>query len=115
MYALLVQIAILVAVTHGLRALAHLAGPRRCGLLLGLPSSTTLMLLFCGYEHGIGGAMVAAESSLLGLVAAAMLPLAYARATHVGSRPLLAPASAIAGYLAIASVSRILADAGAGA
>jgi len=40
-----------------------------------------------------GGAMVAAESSLLGLVAAATMPLAYARATRVGSRPLLAPAS----------------------
>ena len=98
-----------------LRALGHLAGPRRCGLLLGVPSSTTLMLLYCGYEHGVGGAMVAAESSLLGLVAAAMLPLAYARATRVGSRPLLAPASAIAGYLAIASVSRIFPDPGPGA
>jgi hypothetical protein len=48
-------------------------------------------------------------------VAASTLPLAYARATRVGSRPLLAPASAIAGYVAIASVSRILPDAGAGA
>jgi hypothetical protein len=112
MYGLFVQIAILVAVTHGLRALGQLAGPRRCGLLLGLPSSTTVMLLYCGYDHGVGGAMVAAESSLLGLVAAATMPLAYARATRVGSRPLLAPASAIAGYVAIASVSRILADAG---
>src|SRR3954454_23113566 len=90
MYALFVQMAILVAVTHGLRALGRLAGPRRCGMLLGLPSSTTLTLLYCGYEHGNGGAMVAAESSLLGLIAAATLPLAYARATRGASRPLLA-------------------------
>jgi hypothetical protein len=115
MYGLFLQIAILVAVTQGLRALGRLAGPRRCGLLLGLPSSTTLMLLYCGCEHGTGGAMVAAESSLLGLVAAAMLPLAYARATRVGSRPLLAPAAAVAAYVALASVSRILPDSGAGA
>jgi hypothetical protein len=114
MYSLFVQIAILVAMTHGLRALGHLAGPRRCGLLLGLPSSTTLMLLYCGYEHGIGGMMVAAESSLLGLVAAALLPLAYARATRAGSWPLRAPAAAIAGYVATASVLRILRDAGPG-
>jgi hypothetical protein len=78
MYGLFVQIGILVAMTHALRALGHVAGPRRCGLILGLPSSTALMLLYCGHEYGVGEAMAAAESSLLGLVAAATLPLAYA-------------------------------------
>jgi hypothetical protein len=114
MYGIFVQIAILVAMTHGLRALGHLAGPRRCGLILGLPSTTALMLLFCGREHGVGEAMAAAESSLLGLVAAATLPLAYAQAIGVVSRLIWAPTSAIAGYVAIASISRFLPDTGPG-
>ena len=115
MYGLLVQIAILVAMTHALRALGHVAGARRCGLILGLPSSTALMLLYCGHEYGVGEAMAAAESSLLGLVAAATLPLAYARAIRVAPRPLLAPAAAIAEYVAVAAVFHFLPDAGAAA
>jgi hypothetical protein len=115
MYGLLVQIAILVAMTHGLRALGHVAGPRRCGLMLGLPSSTALMLLYCGHEYGVGEAIAAAESSLLGLVAAASLPLAYARAIQVVPRPLLAPVAAIVAYVAVAAVFRSLPDAGAAA
>jgi hypothetical protein len=108
MYGLFVQIALLIAMTHGLRALGHVAGPRRCGLMLGLPSSTALMLLYCGHEYGISEAMAAAEASLLGLVAAATLPLAYARAIHVAPRPLLAPAAAIAAYIAVAAMFRFL-------
>src|SRR5947209_6051427 len=113
MYGIFVQLVILVAITQGLRALGHLAGPRCCGLVLGLPSTTALMLLFCGHEHGVGEAMTAAESSLLGLVAAAMLPLAYARAIRAGARPIWALTSAIAGYVAVAIVFRALPDVGA--
>jgi hypothetical protein len=115
MYGLFVQIAIMVAMTHGLRALGHVAGPRRCGLMLGLPSSTTLMLLYCGHEYGLGEAMAAAEASLLGLVAAAALPLAYAWAIRVAPRPLLAPAAALAAYVAVAAVSRSLPGVGVAA
>jgi hypothetical protein len=115
MYGLFVQIAILVAMTHGLRALGHVAGPRRCGLILGLPSATALMLLYCGHEYGVGEAMAAAESSLLGLVAAAALPLAYGWTIRVAPRPLLAPASAIAAYVAIAAAVRVLPGGGAAA
>jgi hypothetical protein len=114
MYGLFVQIVILVAITHGLRALGRVAGPRRCGLILGLPSSTALMLLYCGQEYGVGEAMAMAESSLLGLVAAANLPLAYARAIRGAAQPLLAPASAIVEYVVVAAVFRALPSAGAG-
>jgi hypothetical protein len=118
MYGLFVQIVILVAMTHGLRALGHVVGPRRCGLVLGLPTATALMLLYCGREYGVGEAMAAAESSLLGLVAAAALPLAYIRAIRVAPRwllPVLAPASAIAGYVAVAAVVQIVPGAGVAA
>jgi hypothetical protein len=115
MYGLVVQIAILVAMTHGLRALGHVVGPRRCGLILGLPSSTALMLIYCGTEYGVGEAMATAESSLLGLIAAATVPLVYALAIRVAPRPLLAPALAIAGYVAVAAVFRFLPVAGAAA
>jgi hypothetical protein len=115
MYGLFVQIAILVAMTHGLRALGHVVGPRRCGLILGLPTSTALMLVYCGHEYGVGEAMAAAESSLLGLVAAASLPLAYGQAVRVAPQPLLAPAAAIAEYVAVAAVVRLLPGGGAAA
>jgi hypothetical protein len=71
------------------------------------------MLLYCGHEYGVGEAMAAAESSLLGLVAAAALPLAYGWAIRVGPRPLLAPAWAVAEYVAVAGVVRFLPGGGA--
>ena len=115
MHGLFEQIALLVAMTHGLRALARIAGPRRCGLILGLPGSTSLMLLYCGLEDGVGEAMAWAEASLLGLVAAAILPLAYARAIRLAPWPPLAPAAAVAAYVAVVAVFRFLPDAGAAA
>jgi hypothetical protein len=73
------------------------------------------MLLYCGHEDGVGEAMAAAEASLLGLVAAATVPLAYARAIRVAPRPPLAPAAAVAAYVAVAAVFRTLPDTGAAA
>ena len=37
----LVQITVMVGLTHGFRALERLVGPRRSGLLMGLPSTTS--------------------------------------------------------------------------
>ena len=73
---------VLIAVIHGLRAVGRRIGPRASGLILGLPSSTAIVLLLCGRARGCLVAAEMAESSLLGLVAAVSLPLAYAEAVR---------------------------------
>jgi hypothetical protein len=104
----IVQVAVLVVLTHTFRGLVSLAGPRRSGLLMGLPSTTAVVLVCSGLERGLVEATGAAEACLVGLVAAASVPLVYARA--VGARwPLpWAPIVAVAGYLALASSLRSL-------
>src|SRR5947208_3037594 len=103
MTGLLVKCLILIAIIHGLRSLGRRIGPRASGLILGLPSSTAILLVLCGREKGCAGATEMAEASLLGLVAAVALPLAYAQAVRLGWRLASALTSAVTGYLVIAS------------
>jgi hypothetical protein len=93
----------LIAVIHGLRRLARRLGPRTCGLLLGLPSSTAILLVLCGREQGPAGAIEMADASLLGLIAAVSLPIAYTLAVRRGWGLAAALAAAIAAYAGIAS------------
>jgi hypothetical protein len=102
MFGPLGQIVMLIGLTSGLRALGRLVGPRRSGLLMGLPSTTALVLLGCGLEHGLDEATVAAEACLAGLVAAAMLPVAFARALEAGWRLSRAVVAAVGSYLTVA-------------
>ena len=99
----LVQIVVLVAMAHGFRALGKRVGPSWGGLLLGLPSTTALVLVGCGVERGLDEATVTAEACLAGLVAAAVLPLIYARAAGAGFGMMAAAVAAVLGYLAVAS------------
>ena len=103
MYGLLVKCAALTVMIHGFRALGRLAGPRWSALALGLPSTTAVVLFICGCERGSAAAATMAESGLLGLVAAVALPLAYAQAVRLDWRLSLAMASAVGGYLLVAS------------
>ena len=100
---LLVKCVVMIGVIHGLRRLSHRIGPRASGLILGLPSSTAILLVLCGWEKGAEGAAEMAEASLLGLVGAVSLPLAYAQAVRLGWPLAGALASAVAGYLVVAS------------
>jgi hypothetical protein len=79
-------------------------GPRYSAFTLGLPSTTAVMLILCGCERGDLAATEMAEANLLGLVAAVVLPLAYAQAVRLRCR--LAPAlvGAALGYVAMAGV-----------
>jgi hypothetical protein len=95
------QIAMLVVWTCGLRALGRWAGPRWSGLLLGLPSTTALVLLGCALERGPEDAAGTAEACLAGLAASATLPLAYARAVSAGWPLFAAVVAAVAGYAAV--------------
>jgi hypothetical protein len=110
---LLVKCAVLIAVIHGLRALARRIGSRGSGLILGLPSSTALFLVLRSQEDGITGAIEMAEASLLGLAAAVAFPLVYAQAIRFGWRLPGAVAAAVAGYLAVASALGYLHPTGA--
>ena len=76
------------ALTTGVRMLSRLLGPRRGTLLLGLPCSSALALVLdcSGHERGVGFAAGMADSSLLGLVSAAALPIAHAQAFGLGCR-----------------------------
>ena len=78
-------------------------GPRASGLILGLPSSTGIILFLSGRERGSLGVSEMAEASLLGLVAAVSLPMAYAQAVRRGWRLPGAIGAAIAAYLIVAS------------
>jgi hypothetical protein len=107
-----VKILTIVVMTHGLRGLGKLAGPRWGGLILGLPCSTAIVLFFFGYERGTGYAVRAAESGILGLVAAVTLSLAYSLAIGLRWRLPRALLLAVAAYLAVAGGFSYLAAGG---
>ena len=86
MYGLFVEIAILVAMTHGLLALGRVAGPRRCGLVMGL----LFLMPFVG-RWKLG------HRFNIGLIFA-LLILPAAAAQHITARP----SSAIACSVTIA-------------
>ena len=103
MFGLLLQMAIAVVTTHGVRALGRKVGPRRGGLLMGLPSTTALVLVGFGLREGAGEAATASEACLASLLAAAAVPLAYAKAAAAGWRWPAASGAAMAGYTATAA------------
>ncbi len=97
-----VQITVMVGLTHGFRALERFVGPRRSGLLMGLPSTTALTLISCGLECGLEEATLASETCLVGMVAATSLPLSYAKAVATGRTVPSAAFSAVLIYVIIA-------------
>ncbi len=113
MSGLIIKAILLVAVTHGIRWLGRRLGPRRGGLILGLPSSTALVLIACGHERGVGDSAEMAEACLLGLVGAVVLPLAYARMLSLGRRLPITTAAAISAYVTVAWIFSLLPPPGA--
>jgi hypothetical protein len=103
MCGLLLKCAFLVVMIHGFRVLGRLAGPRWSALVLGLPSTTAIVLVICGCERGSAAATEMAESSLLGLAAAVALPLAYAQMVRLRWRLPVALTAAVTGYLVVAA------------
>ena len=100
---LVVKCAMLIAVVQALRLVGRRAGPRASGLMLGLPSTTAILLILCGREEGIPAAVEMADAGMVGLIAAVALPIAYAQAARKGWSLPAALAAAIAGYVVVAS------------
>jgi hypothetical protein len=103
MCGLIVKCAVMVVLIHLFRALGQLTGPRFSGLALGLPSTTAIVLIFCGCEQGSVAAAQMADSGLLGLVAAVSLPLAFIGSVHLRWRLWGAIGTSVGGYVAVAA------------
>jgi hypothetical protein len=100
---LVLKCAALIAVIHGLRLVGRRIGPRASGLILGLPSSTAILLVLCGREKGMAPAIEMADASLLGLIAAVSLPLVFAQAVRWGWKLPAVLTAAVGAYVAVAS------------
>lgn len=95
------QIIMLIGLTSALRVLGRVVGPRRSGRLMGLPSTTAVVLLTCALERGLDEALLTAQVGLAGLVAAASFPVVFARSVGAGAGLARSIAAGIAGYLAV--------------
>ncbi len=103
MCGLIVKCALLMVLIQVFRALGRLGGPRYSGLALGLPSTTAVVLIFCGCERGSVAATEMAESSLLGLVAAVSLPLVFTGAVRLKWPLWGAIGASVGGYVLVAA------------
>lgn len=101
----LVMVLILVVLTHLLRGLARLAGPRWGGLVLGLPSTSALAMAGTGLERGQHAAAAMATSGLLGLVASVAVPVGFLRAVGRGRGAVSAGILGVGCYVTIAFLS----------
>jgi hypothetical protein len=97
------KIALVLTMTHVLRELGRRFGPRWGALALGLPCSTAVALIGCGYDLGVDESVAMAGSSLIGLVGAAALPMAFAWAIGRGWGPSRSAATGVAAYLLLAA------------
>ena len=105
----LVKIVLMVAMTHGFRALGRISNPRWAGLILGLPCTTAVALVGGGSDRGVDHALAMSEASLIGLAAAVALPIAYSRAVLSRFRLPWAILAGVASYLVVAlTISRLL-------
>jgi len=102
MCGLLLKCAGLIVMIHIFRALGRMAGPRFSGLALGLPSTTAIVLIFCGCEHGSLAATEMADSSLLGLAATVALPLGFIGSVRRGWPLWRAISASVGGYVVVA-------------
>jgi hypothetical protein len=96
----------MIVVTHTIRQLSGWLGERWGGLLIGLPLSTALTLLYCLWERGPRYAATAAEAGLLGLGATVAFAVATARCLSRSRRLALAVAAGTATYVVAALLVR---------
>jgi len=96
----------MIVVTHTIRHLSGWLGERWGGLLIGLPISTALTLLYCLWERGPQYAATAAEAGLLGLGATVAFAVAAARCLSRFRRLALAVTGGTVTYVVAALLVR---------
>ena len=111
----LVKLALVVVLTQGYRALGSKVGPRWAGLAAGLPCTSAVALIGGGCDRGVEYAVTMAGASLIGLVGAAALPLAYARATLAGWSMAGIVAVSIISFLGVTALAGVVVPASPGA
>jgi hypothetical protein len=94
-----VKLLLVVVVAHGARAAGALAGPRWGGLLLGLPTSTGIVLFCLAREQGLSFAMQATGPSVLGQAVAVVFATGFALGAGRGWRLPALLLAAVTGYL----------------
>jgi len=108
-----VQVLVLMGTTQVVRAVGDRLGPRWGAIVLGLPSTTAVLLVGGSCELGATEAARAAEIGLLGVVAAVVLPMTYGAAVGRGRGIAAAALAAVVGYILTASTLRALPNLGA--
>lgn len=103
-----IKILVIVGLTHGLRWLSQIAGPRWGGLMAGLPSTTAVVLFFLACENGEDYAVRAADSGAIGLVAGAVLAIVFSWAALNCRSWIFALAAAGASFASVAAVSPLI-------
>jgi len=103
---LLATLGAMIVVTHTIRHLSGWLGERWGGLLIGLPISTALTLLYCLWERGPNYAATAAQAGLLGVGAAVAFAVAAARSLSRSRRLALSVAAGTATYVVAALLVR---------
>src|SRR6516164_11488640 len=88
----------MIVATHAIRPLSAWLGERWGGLLIGLPITTALTLLYCLWERGPQYAATAAQAGMLGLGATVAFAVATARCLSRSRRLLAAVAVGAAAY-----------------
>jgi hypothetical protein len=101
----IVKILVIVSLTHALRWVSHIAGPRWGGLIAGLPMTSAVVLFFLAAENGEAYAARAANSGAVGIAAGAALAMIFAWAVRGGQPPALALFLAGIAFLAVAATA----------
>jgi len=105
---IVVKILIIVGLTHALRWVSYVAGPRWGGLIAGLPLTSAVVLFFLASENGEAFATRAANSGAIGIAAGAALAIVFAWAVRGGQPLPLALVLAGGAFLTVAATAPLV-------
>jgi hypothetical protein len=108
--AILTTLGAMIVVSHTVRQLSGVLGERWGGLLIGLPISTALTLMYCLWEHGPHYAAGTAQAGLLGLGATIAFAVTTAHCLSRSWPLVLSVAAGAVTYLVAALLVRALGD-----
>ena len=107
---ILVKLLLVVLLTHALRWIALLIGPRWGGLALGMPCLSALALVGCEREYGLAFALIMADHCFLGVAGAVAVPVAFCQAVRWRRSFTICILGSILAYFSVASLATQLAS-----